>query len=67
MPRVMAEKKGEVARMEACAAKRRSEGPMARVRMGEVKVLRVVRQKSVSLHQKTQGQKEIQAVHTLEH
>ena len=51
----MAAKKGEVARMEACAAKRRSEGPMARVRIGDVKVLRVVRKKLASSYQTRQG------------
>lgn len=44
----MAAKKGEVARMEACAAKRRSEGPIARVTMGDVRVLHAERKQSAS-------------------
>lgn len=42
----MAAKKGDVERIEAWAAKRRSDGPMARVIMGEVRLLFVEKQRT---------------------
>lgn len=39
-PRVMAAKKGDEERMSAWAAKRRAEGPIARVIIGDVRFLR---------------------------